>query len=282
MSKYTRNLPISIIPLLNKNKSLIYNQYFPNMAIAGHALCVSKAKRTALACAHSEALLSKRKAVGFYKDPVLSADDIMYGLLAFYYLQYEGSQTAIENLMHAFDDFIDSVPEIKASVSERVNVSERERDGEPLAIKKHDGANVSANVSERNSGKSNERKSATSGSATKRKRNSPKEAVARKKKSSSVDNDPNTYFPVHNLKAKQAADYLASLSVAERSKVVEDAFNHTYIYQDYTQGNIADEYKSGARQMRLKRYANNIFMAHDAKERAAFMHKIYRVYVKGE
>lgn len=271
MSKYTRSLPIPIISLLNKNRELIYDARFPNMAIVGYALCVSKAKRTALTCAHSEAQLSKRKTVGFYKDPELSADDITYGLLAFHYL--DKSQAAIEPFMDAFDLFLGTVPEL---VDEPVD------------------ANVSANVSERVSVSEQCESAETSSETTvkktskvstgKRKSGAKKarEYNTHKTKSTSVDDNPQTYFPIKNFEAKQAADYLASLDVDTRSIVVEKVFNSFYNVEDYKYGNAVDEYKTDSRKLRVTRRASDAFMKRNAKERTAFMHKIYREYVKGQ
>ena len=277
MSKYTRSLPIPIITLLNKNRELIYDPYFPNMAIVGHALCVSKAKRTALACAHSEVQSSKRKTVGFYKDPVSSAEDITYGLLAYYYL--DKSQAAIEPFMDAFADFIDTVPERELSAS----VNERE------ACEARVEASVSASVNERE----REDAKATSKTSTKKKArtstgkrtgNAKKEREynTHKTKSTSVDDNPQTYFPINNLEAKQAADYLASLDVDTRSIVVENVFSGNYTFYDYTDGNKTDEHKTKGRKMRITRCASDAFMARKAKERTALMHTIYREYVKGQ
>lgn len=277
MSKYTRSLPIPIISLLNKNRELIYNPYFPNMAIVGHALCVSKAKRTALACAHDEAQLSKRRTVGFYKDPELSAEDITHGLLAYYYLQ--DSHVAIEQFMDAFDVLVDSVPELEPNVSE-ARVNEREASVE---------ASVSANVSEREresaktSSKTSTKKKAKT-STGKRTGNAKKEREynTHKTKSTSVDDNPQTYFPINNSEAKQAADYLASLDVDTRSIVVEKVFSGNYTFYDYTDGNKTDEHKTKGRKMRITRRASDAFMARKAKERTALMHTIYREYVKGQ
>lgn len=282
MSKYTRSLPIPIISLLNKNRELIYNPYFPNMAIVGHALCVSKAKRTALACAHSEAQLSKRKTVGFYKDPVSSADDITYGLLAYYYL--DDSRVAIEQLMSAFDSFLDTVPELEPNVSERVSVSEREARVD---------ASVSASVNERERGSAEKTSKTTSKTSAKKKSKTStskrtgdakkeREYNTHKTKSTSVDDNPQTYFPINNLEAKQAADYLASLDVDTRSIVVEKVFSGNYTFYDYTDGNKTDEYKTKGRKMRITRRASDAFMPRKAKERTALMHTIYREYVKGQ
>ena len=144
MSKYTRSLPLPIISLLNERRDLIYNKNFPNLVMDGHALCVSKAKRTALACAHDEAQSSKRRVVGFYKDPKLSAEDITYGLLAYYYLS--DSHVAIEQFMDAFSLFVDSVPELESA-----SVNERERESVDETVSESASVNeaVSANVSER-------------------------------------------------------------------------------------------------------------------------------------
>ena len=285
MSKYTRSLTLPIITLLERDKTLIYNPYFPNMVMAGHALCVSKAKRTALACAHSEAQSSKRKTVGFYKDPELSADDITYGLLAYYYLQ--DSHVAIEQFMDAFGVFVDSVPELdvvedSASVNERVNVE--------MPVE----ASVSANVSERvsvsetresaktTSEPSTKKKAKTSASRRTSNAKKEREYNTHKTKSTSVDENPQTYFPINNLEAKQAADYLASLDVDTRSIVVEKVFSGNYTFYDYTDGNKTDEYKTKGRKLRITRRASDTFMPRKAKERTALMHTIYREYVKGQ
>lgn len=278
MSKYTRSLPIPIISLLNRDRTLIYDKNFPNIAIVGHALCVSKAKRTALACAHSEAQLSKRKTVGFSKDPMLSADDIVYGLLAFYYLN--DSHAAIEQFMDAFDLFLDTVPElvdepdanVSANVSERVSVSEQ-----------CESAEASSEVSSKTASKTASKASAKT-STSKRKSGTKKarEYNTHKTKSTSVDDNPQTYFPIKNLEAKQAADYLASLDVDTRSIVVEKVFNSFYNVEDYKYGNTVDEHKTDSRKLRVTRRASDAFMKRNAKERTAFMHKIYREYVKGQ
>lgn len=275
MSKYTRSLPIPIISLLNERRDLIYNENFPNMVMAGHALCVSKAKRTALACAHDEAQLSKRRVVGFYKDPGLSAEDITYGLLAYYYLQ--DSRVAIEQFMDAFDVLVDSVPELEsASVNERVSVET------------HVEASVSASVNEReresaetSSKTSTKKKAKTSTSKRTGDAKKEREYNTHKTKSTSVDDNPQTYFPINNLEAKQAADYLASLDVDARSIVVEKVFSGNYTFYDYTDGNKTDEHKTKGRKMRITRRASDAFMPRKAKERTALMHTIYREYVKG-
>lgn len=281
MSKYTRSLPIPIISLLNKNRELIYDARFPNMAIVGHALCVSKAKRTALACAHSEAQASKRRTVGFYKDPVFSADDISYGLLAFHYL--DKSQAAIEPFMDSLADFIDTVP--KLETEREPNVSEARVNEREASVE----ASVSANVSEREresaktSSKTSTKKKAKT-STGKRTGNAKKEREynTHKTKSTSVDDNPQTYFPINNVEAKQAADYLASLDVDTRSIIVEKAFSGNYTFYDYTDGNKTDEHKTKGRKMRITRRASDAFMARKARERTALMHTIYREYVKGQ
>ena len=280
MSNYTRSLPIPIISLLNERRDLIYNENFHNMVMAGHALCVSKAKRTALACAHDEAQLSKRKTVGFYKDPELSAEDITYGLLAYYYLQ--DSRVAIEQFMDAFDVFVDSVPELESANVSSASVNERERE---VRVE----ASVSANVSEREresaetSSKTSTKKKAKT-STSKRTNNAKKEREynTHKTKSTSVDDNPQTYFPINNLEAKQAADYLASLDVDTRSIIVEKVFSGNYTFYDYTDGNKTDEHKTKGRKMRITRRASDAFMARKAKERTALMHTIYREHVKGQ
>ena len=289
MSKYTRSLPIPIISLLNERRDLIYNPYFANMAIAGHALCVSKAKRTALACAHDEAQASKRQTVGFYKDPVLSADDITYGLLAYYYLS--DSLTAIENFMSAFDDFVDAIPELE-DVDESASVNERERES---VDETHVSANVSecASVNERVSERERESAETSSKTSTKKKAKTStsertgnakreREYNTHKTKSTSVDENPQTYFPINNMEAKQAVDYLASLDVDTRSIVVEKVFSGNYTFYDYTDGNKTDEHKTKGRKMRITRRASDAFMKRNAKARTAFMHTIYRKYVKGQ
>lgn len=285
MSNYTRSLPLPIISLLNERRDLIYNENFPNMVMAGHALCVSKAKRTALACAHDDAQSSTRRTVGFYKDPELSAEDITYGLLAYYYLQ--DSHVAIEQFMDAFDVLVDSVPELEPNVSEaRVEAS--------VSASVNERANVSERVSvseQREDAKASTK--ATSKTSTKKKTgkrtgkrtdNAKKEREynTHKTKSTSVDDNPQTYFPINNLEAKQAADYLASLDVDTRSIVVEKVFSGNYTVYDYTDGNKTDEHKTKGRKMRITRRASDAFMARKAKERTALMHTIYREYVKGQ
>lgn len=281
MSKYTRSLPIPIISLLNERRDLIYNPYFPNMAIVGHALCVSKAKRTALACAHSEAQSSKRKTVGFYTDPGLSADDITYGLLAYYYLQ--DSHVAIEQFMNAFDSFVDSVPELEPE--REPNISEARE----ASVEANVEAIVSASVNEReresaktSSKPTTKKKAKTSTSKRTGDAKKEREYNTHKTKSTSVDDNPQTYFPINNLEAKQAADFLASLDVDTRSIVVEKVFSGNYTFYDYTDGNKTDEYKTKGRKMRITRRASDAFMPRKAKERTALMHTIYREYVKGQ
>lgn len=280
MSKYTRSLPIPIIPLLNKNRELIYNPYFPNMAIVGHALCVSKAKRTALACAHSEAQLSKRKTVGFYKDPVLSADDITYGLLAFHYL--DKSQAAIEPFMDALVDFIDTVPEREPNVSEA-----RESVGE---------ASVSASVNER------ERESAkkTSKASTKKKTGKRKgsdnktlaenerkvlaKVIARKHESTSTQPNPKISIQRVNKEAHEANEYLRNVKpVAKRSAVILDAINDDMMNDSeiIERGVTFDETAIETQQVCVNRLALDTYMKLSKDERMTLMQVIYQKHVRG-
>lgn len=284
MSKYTRSLPIPIISLLNKNRELIYNPYFPNMAIVGHALCVSKAKRTALACAHSEAQLSERKTVGFYKDPELSADDIAYGLLAFHYLS--DSQAAIEQFMDAFDVFVDTVPELELSVSvnERVNVET------PVE------ASVSASVNER------ERESAKTSSKTSTKKKTGKrkgkdkpsseserealaKVIARKHKSTSTQRNPKISLQRVNKEAHEADAYLRSIKdVKVRSAIMLDAINSNMMDNPEIQkhGATFDETAKKSEQIVVDHTVLDVYMALTTDKRTAFMQVIYQKHVKGQ
>lgn len=292
MSKYTRSLPIPIISLLNKNRELIYNPYFPNMAIVGHALCVSKAKRTALACAYSEAQLSKRKTVGFYKDPVLSADDITYGLLAFHYL--DKSQAAIEPFMDAFGDFIDTVPEL-ADVEESASVNERVNVETPVE------ASVSANVSER-SRVSEQRESAktTSKTSTKKKTGKRKskdktsseserealaKVIARKHKSTSTQRNPKISLQRVNKEAHEADAYLRSIKdVKVRSAIMLDAINSDMMNEPEIKkrGATFDETAKKSEQIVVDHTALDAYMALTTDKRTAFMQVIYQKHVKGQ
>lgn len=289
MSKYTRSLPIPIISLLNKNRELIYNPYFPNMAIVGHALCVSKAKRTALACAHSEAQSSKRKTVGFCKDPMLSADDITYGLLAFHYLS--DSQAAIEPFMDAFGVFVDSVPELdeeSASVNERVSVSEREARVE---------ASVSANVNEREresveassktstKKKTRTRKSKDKTTLAENERKALAKVIARTHKSKSVQRNPKVSIPRVNTEAHDANAYLRNIKTVEaRSKVIMDAISDDMMHDVETQkcGAMFDETAEQTQQLVVNHTALDAFMALSTSERTTLMQVIYQKHVKGQ
>lgn len=288
MSKYTRSLPIPIITLLNKNRELIYNPYFPNMAIVGHALCVSKAKRTALACAHSEAQLSKRKTVGFYKDPELSADDITYGLLAFHYLS--DSQAAIEPFMDAFSLFVDSVPELELSAS----VNEREaRVDESASVNEA----VSANVSEREresvetvTSKTTHKKTRTRKSKDKvtlaeSERKALAKVIARTHKSKSVQRNPKVSITRVNKEAHDANAYLRNIEIVEaRSKVIMDAISDDMMHDVETQkrGAMFDETTEKTQQLVVNHTALDAFMALSASERTTLMQVIYQKHVKGQ
>lgn len=284
MSKYTRSLPIPIITLLNKNRELIYNENFSGMAIVGHALCVSKAKRTALACAHSEAQLSKRKTVGFYKDPGLSADDITYGLLAYYHFKNDdNSLTAIEYLMDAFVNLIDVVPELdveeSASVNERVNVET------PV------DASVSANVSEREreSAKTSSKKTSKRKSKDKPSSESEREAlakvIARKHKSTSTQRNPKISLQRVNKDAHEADAYLRSIKdVKVRSAIMLDAINSDMMSDPEIQkrGATFDETAKKSEQIVVDHTALDVYMALTTDKRTAFMQVIYQKHVKGQ
>lgn len=284
MSKYTRSLPIPIIALLNERRDLIYNPYFANMAIAGHALCVSKAKRTALACVHSEAQSSKRQTVGFYRDPVFSADDITYGLLAYYYLS--DSLTAIENFMSAFDDFVDAIPEL---AEESANVSERERESV-------DEASVSANVSEREredaktaSKSTTKKKTGKRKSKDKPSSESEREAlakvIARKHKSTSTQRNPKISLQRVNKEAHEADAYLRSIKdVKVRSAIMLDAINSDMMNDPEIQkrGATFDETAKKSEQIVVDHTVLDTYMALTTDKRTAFMQVIYQKHVKGQ
>lgn len=288
MSKYTRSLPIPIITLLNKNRELIYNPYFPNMVIVGHALCVSKAKRTALACAHSEVQSSERKTVGFYKDPELSAEDITYGLLAFHYLS--DSQAAIEPFMDAFDVFVDTVPELEpnvseASVNERVNVEARVE------------ASVSANVSEREREsaktstktstrkKTSKRKSKADKPSSENEREALAKVIARKHKSTSTQRNPKISLQRVNKEAHEADAYLRSIKdVKVRSVIMLDAINSDMMDDPEIKkrGATFDETAKKSEQIVVDHTALDAYMALTTDKRTAFMQVIYQKHVKGQ
>lgn len=299
MSKYTRSLPIPIISLLNKNRELIYNPYFPNMAIVGHALCVSKAKRTALACAHSEAQLSKRRTVGFYKDPVSSADDITYGLLAYYYLQ--DSHVAIEQFMDAFDMFVDSVPELEsASVNERANVSEVSVSEREARVE----ASVSANVSEREresvktatktstkkkakastKKKTGKHKSKADKTLAENERKALAKIIARTKESKSNQSNPKISIPHPNKEAHAVYAYLRSVSVDARSRVIVECIGDEMMHDKETQqrGLTFDDTARNAIQIVVNQRALKAFPPLSTDERATLIRVIYDKYVKGQ
>lgn len=293
MSKYTRSLPIPIISLLNKNRELIYNPYFANMAIVGHALCVSKAKRTALACAHSEAQLSKRKTVGFYKDPGLSADDITYGLLAFHHLS--DSQAAIEPFMDAFSLFVDSVPELEPNVSE-ANVNER------VNVEARVEASVSVSVNERVS-VSEQRESAktltkvtTRKKTGKRKGNADKtlaenerkalaKVIARKHESKSTQPNPKISIQRVNKEAHEANEYLRNVKpAAKRSAVILEALNDSTMMNDpeiQKRGATFDDTADKTQQVCVNRLTLDTYMKLSKDERMTLMQVIYQKHVKG-
>lgn len=280
MSKYTRSLPIPIISLLNKNRELIYNPYFPNMVMAGHALCVSKAKRTALACAHDESQSSKRRVVGFYKDPKLSAEDITYGLLAYYYLS--DSHVAIEQFMDAFSLFVDSVPELEPNVSEALsesveasvsaNVSERERES------------VETVTSKTTHEKTRTRKSKDKTTLAESERKALAKVIARTHKSKSVQRNPKVSIPRVNTEAHDANAYLRNIKTVEaRSKVIMDAIGDDMMHDVETQkrGATFDESAEQTQQLVVNHTALDAFMALSTNERTTLMQVIYQKHMKG-
>ena len=299
MSKYTRSLPIPIISLLNKNRELIYNPYFPNMVMAGHALCVSKAKRTALACAHSEAQLSKRKTVGFYKDPELSADDITYGLLAFHYLS--DSHAAIEPFMDAFSLFVDSVPELERANVSSVQSSASVNEHEALSVSESETrANVSESLSERVSVREREhakvstsktihektrtRKSKDKTTLAESERKALAKVIARTHKSKSVQRNPKVSIPRVNTEAHDANAYLRNIKTVEaRSKVIMDAISGDMMHDVETQkrGAMFDETAEQTQQLVVNHTALDAFMALSTSERTTLMQVIYQKHVKG-
>lgn len=284
MSKYTRSLPIPIISLLNKNRELVYDARFPNMAIVGHALCVSKAKRTALACAHSEAQLSKRRTVGFYKDPALSADDITYGLLAFYYL--DKSQAAIELFMDAFSLFVDTVPELelsasvneRANVSERVSVSEREQSAETSS--KPSTKKKAKTSTKKKTGK---RKSKADKTLAESERKALAKIIARTHESKSKQDNPKISIPHPNKEAREVYAYLKSLSVLQRSNVIVACIADDMMNDEETQkrGLTFDETAGKASQIVVNQRALKAFPPLTTSERATLIRVIYDKHVKG-
>lgn len=291
MSKYSRSLPIPIITLLNKNRELIYNPYFPNMAVVGHALCVSKAKRTALACAHSEAQSGKRKTVGFYKDPELSADDITYGLLAFHYLS--DSHAAIEPFMDAFDVFVDSVPELESAnvssvsetcanvseaLSERVSVREREHVEETS-----ESVNTTTKTATK---KTRTRKSGDNKTLAESERKALARVIARKHESKSTQPNPKISIQRVNKEAHEANEYLRNVKpAAKRSAVILEALNDSAMMNDQEiikRGATFDETADKTQQTCVNRLALDTYMKLSKDERMTLMQVIYQKHVKGQ
>lgn len=307
MSKYTRSLPLPIISLLNERRDLIYNENFPNMVMAGHALCVSKAKRTALACAHSEAQSSKRRAIGFYNDPVFSAEDITYGLLAYYYLQ--DSHVAIEQFMDAFDVLVDSVPELEsasvnereresvdetvsesASVNEAVSVSEREQSAETTSEATSEEASGGRKTKAEAKTKTRKKKAKTANKGkTKKAQMDDKElaqarSTARTYASKSVQRNPKISLWRVNKEAHEAVAFLKSFtSTAKRSAVIVDAMNSDMMTnQDIINHGLAfDETAKKTEQIVVNHRALNAYMPLSTDERMTLMQVIYQKHVKG-
>lgn len=291
MSNYTRSLPIPIISLLNERRDLIYNENFPNMVMAGHALCVSKAKRTALACAHDKAQSGKRRTVGFYKDPGLSAEDITYGLLAYYYLQ--DSHVAIEQFMDAFSLFVDSVPELESA-----SVNERERESVVEPVSESASVNERVSVSEqresvktstktstkKKTGKRNTRKRGDNKTLAENERKALAKVIARTHKSKSVQRNPKVSIPRVNKEAHDANAYLRNIKTVEaRSKVIMDAISDDMMHDVETQkrGAMFDETAEQTQQLVVNHTALDAFMALSTNERTTLMQVIYDKYVKG-
>ena len=310
MSKHTRSLPIPIISLLKRDRTLIYNANFRNMAIAGHALCVSKAKRTALACAHDEAQSSKRRMVGFYKDPKLSAEDITYGLLAYYYLQ--DSRVAIEPFMDAFDAFIDSVPELdeesasvnereresvdetvseSASVNEAVSVSEREQSAETTSEATSETTSdgrktkAKAKTKTRKSNAKTANKSKAKTSKMDDKELAQARSTARTYASKSVQRNPKISLWRVNKEAHEVVAYLKRFtSTAKRSAVIVDAMNSDMMTnQDIIDRGLAfDKTATKTEQIVVDHRALNAYMPLTTDERMTLMQVIYQKHVKGQ
>ena len=287
MSKYTRSLPIPIITLLNKNRELIYNENFSGMAIVGHALCVSKAKRTALACAHSEAQSSKRKTVGFSKDPSLSADDITYGLLTYYHFKDDdNSLTAIEYLMDAFANLIDVVPEFadeSASVNERANVSERVSVSEREQSAKTSTKSATKKKAKTSTKKTSKRKSNADKTLAENERKALAKIIARTKESKSKQDNPKISIPHPNKEAHAVYAYLRSLSVDARSNVIVECVGDDMMHDDKTRqrGLTFDETARNAKQIVVNQRALKAFPPLSTDERATLIRVIYDKYVKG-
>lgn len=285
MSKYTRSLPIPIISLLNERRDLIYNKNFPNMVMAGHALCVSKAKRTALACAHDEAQSSKRRVVGFYKDPKLSAEDITYGLLAYYYLS--DSHVAIEQFMDAFSLFVDSVPELeRANVSEaRVDKSASVNEAVSANVSERERESVETVTSKTTHEKTRTRKSKDKTTLAESERKVLAKVIARTHKSKSVQRNPKVSIPRVNTEAHDANAYLRNIKTVEaRSKVIMDAIGDDMMHDVETQkrGATFDESAEQTQQLVVNHTALDAFMALSTNERTTLMQVIYQKHVKGQ
>lgn len=311
MSKYTRSLPLPIISLLNERRDLIYNENFPNMVMAGHALCVSKAKRTALACAHDEAQSSKRKTIGFYKDPGLSAEDITYGLLAYYYLQ--DSHVAIEQFMDAFDVLVDSVPALESAnvssvsetqsanvseaLSERVSVREREHVVEVTPEKASESASESASetasggrkMKAKTTTKKRKKKAKTASddkAKTKQTDDEKKKVaklIARSHMSVSKQDNPKISIPHPNKEALDVYAYLRSLSVLQRSNVIVECIDDGMMHDEETQKRALtfDDTADKAIQLVVNQRALKAFPPLSTTERATLVRVIYDKYVKG-
>lgn len=289
MSKYTRSLPLPIISLLNERRDLIYNENFPNMVMTGHALCVTKAKRTALACAHSEAQLSKRRAVGFYKDPGLSAEDITYGLLAYYYLQ--DSHVAIEQFMDAFDVLVDSVPELGPNVSEarearvEASVSASVEASVSASVNKRERESAETSSKTSTKKKTGKRKSKADKTLAENERKALAKVIARTHKSKSVQRNPKVSITRVNKEAHDANAYLRNIKAVEaRSKVIMDAIGDDMMYDVETQkrGAMFDETSEKTQQLVVNHTALDAFMALTTSERTTLMQVIYQKHVKGQ
>ena len=284
MSKYTRSLPIPIISLLNERRDLIYNENFSNMALVGHALCVSKAKRTALACAHSESQLSKRKTVGFSKDPVFSADDITYGLLAYYYLS--DSLTAIERLLDAFADFMDAIPELEPNVSEasaEASVSASVSASVPNVSEARESAEASTKTTTKKTGK---RKGKADKTLAENERKALAKVIARKHESKSTQPNPKISIQRVNKEAHEANEYLRNVKpAAKRSAVILEALNDSAMMNDpeiIKRGATFDETAKKTQQVCVNRLALDTYMKLSKDERMTLMQVIYQKHVKGQ
>lgn len=302
MSKYTRSLPLPIIALLNERRDLIYNKNFPNMVMAGHALCVSKAKRTALACAHDEAQSSKRRMIGFYKDPVFSAEDITYGLLAYYYLQ--DSHVAIEQFMDAFAVLVDSVPELERAnvssvsetranvseaLSERVSVREREHAVEGTPEKASEKASSERKTKAKTTTKTRKKNAETANKSKAKAKQTDDEKkkvaklIARSHMSVSKQDNPKISIPHPNKEALEVYAYLRSLSVLQRSNVIVECIDDDMMHDEETQKRALtfDDTADKAIQLVVNQRALKAFPPLSTTERATLVRVIYDKHVKG-